>query len=435
MIGLPVAAQNAFMRLLAPQQAQMTEEEIRRMFGQIGGGGQPGPMQQSAPQQVMPNTALADMAGPARRERVNPLNVIGRVLAPETFGAIDAERTRLQAQADLPQRNARLAAALSNIDDPIERAAFLGLGSNEWRENASKRFAPITTAQGSVTTYGAGPNARQVAPLTVDRFDDRYGYIDPLNPQAGVQYTAPRGATQSEQTAQDRLTWDQQYGGQRLNIDQQQADTGRMNAETTRASAGFTASPGQIRYATDGTPIAENTNLSPQAETARQQAADKAANARTTNLRNVTNTLGAVDTALRQANSWTSGPASVLAAVPGTPQADLKATLETIEANLAFGALAEMRANSPTGGALGGIAVRELDLLGATLANLRQSQSPEQLRRNLNTVKQSLSTLQDIYNDQQAAGPTSGGSRSSGPIAQDAQGNRVQWNGSAWVPL
>ena len=45
-----------------------------------------------------------------------------------------------------------------------------------------------------------------------------------------------------------------------------------------------------------------------------------------------------------------------------------------------------MREASKTGGALGAIAVRELDLLGAAVASLSTSQNDTQLRQNLNEV-------------------------------------------------
>ena len=66
---------------------------------------------------------------------------------------------------------------------------------------------------------------------------------------------------------------------------------------------------------------------------------------------------------------------------------NLNNTLKTIEADSAFSALQDMRANSPTGGALGGIAVRELELLGAAKQSLDQSQTEEQLDYNLKEYK------------------------------------------------
>lgn len=71
----------------------------------------------------------------------------------------------------------------------------------------------------------------------------------------------------------------------------------------------------------------------------------------------------------------------------GSGAFDLSKTLETIRANLGFEELAKMREMSPTGGALGQVAVQELVYLQAALDNLDPGQSEEQLKRNLRAVQ------------------------------------------------
>lgn len=175
---------------------------------------------------------------------------------------------------------------------------------------------------------------------------------------------------------------------------------------------------------------------------AERAAADLAArNAAKTNQTTVQNTRRVVGEILPNVSGWTAGLGSLIAVVPGTPAADLAANLDTLEANLSFERLAEMRANSPTGGALGQITVRELDLLGATIANIRNSQSPEQLRRNLQVIDGALARLEAAYaeaglpspvGDNSAPAPApSGGGRAT---HRNAQGQGIYWNGSAWVP-
>jgi hypothetical protein len=66
--------------------------------------------------------------------------------------------------------------------------------------------------------------------------------------------------------------------------------------------------------------------------------------------------------------------------------------VETIEANLAFSELQEMRAASPTGGALGQVSERELTFLKSAVKNLDQGQSPDQMRRNLQELQRYLLT-------------------------------------------
>jgi hypothetical protein len=95
-----------------------------------------------------------------------------------------------------------------------------------------------------------------------------------------------------------------------------------------------------------------------------------------------------VNDALRMVGPLTSGfAAKPFASVPGTPQYDLAKQLETIRANLGFDKLAEMRANSPTGGALGSVAVKELEGLQASVANLDQFQSPARLKANIEKIQ------------------------------------------------
>lgn len=57
--------------------------------------------------------------------------------------------------------------------------------------------------------------------------------------------------------------------------------------------------------------------------------------------------------------------------------------LKTIKANVGFDELQSMRENSPTGGALGQVAVQELEMLQAILGSLEQSQTSDDLTFNL----------------------------------------------------
>lgn len=97
---------------------------------------------------------------------------------------------------------------------------------------------------------------------------------------------------------------------------------------------------------------------------------------------------GKVDEALGQTGFVSTGYiGKKLSELPGSHAYDLNRTLETVKANIGFQELANMRAASPTGGALGSIAVRELDFLQAAIASLDQGQSTAQLKKNLEAVK------------------------------------------------
>lgn len=99
--------------------------------------------------------------------------------------------------------------------------------------------------------------------------------------------------------------------------------------------------------------------------------------------------LNKINSALEKVGFLTTAiPGAVAGKVPGTDAYDLRAEVQTIQANFGFQELAQMRASSPTGGALGQVAVKELELLQAAVQNLDPNQSTEQLRKNLNSAKQ-----------------------------------------------
>lgn len=114
------------------------------------------------------------------------------------------------------------------------------------------------------------------------------------------------------------------------------------------------------------------------------------------------NVLGKIREAIPKVDAFTAGFfGPTFSIIPGTPAADLRADLDTIRANVGFDKLQEMRDNSPTGGALGQVTERELELLQATWSNVTQAQSPEQLRARLEElerqVQQSWDNVQRAY--------------------------------------
>lgn len=98
--------------------------------------------------------------------------------------------------------------------------------------------------------------------------------------------------------------------------------------------------------------------------------------------------IGMIDRALGQTGPFTTGmTGNLLARVRGGEAYDLRKTIDTIKANVGFAELQAMREASPTGGALGQVAVRELDMLQATLGSLDADQSEDQLRNTLNQIR------------------------------------------------
>lgn len=94
-----------------------------------------------------------------------------------------------------------------------------------------------------------------------------------------------------------------------------------------------------------------------------------------------------VDQAMSKVGNLSAGVGSYTKDIPATPAKNLATDLQTIKSNLGFAELQAMRQSSPTGGALGQVAVQELEALQSTLASLDQSQSPDQLRERLKEVR------------------------------------------------
>ena len=126
--------------------------------------------------------------------------------------------------------------------------------------------------------------------------------------------------------------------------------------------------------------------------------------------------VGKVEEALPQVSGWTAGMGSLLSKIPGTPARDLEGTVDTIKANIGFKELADMRAASPTGGALGQVAVKELEFLQAAISALDTGQSPDALKRNLNQVKTHYENWKKIMDQHYGSGGPSGR-----PVAQVRQ--------------
>ena len=96
--------------------------------------------------------------------------------------------------------------------------------------------------------------------------------------------------------------------------------------------------------------------------------------------------INTVDEAIPLVGITTAGVAGALN-IPGTDGRNLEEALKTIKANLGFDRLQQMRDASKTGGALGQVAVKELEALQASIASLDRGQSPATLRRNLEDIK------------------------------------------------
>lgn len=83
--------------------------------------------------------------------------------------------------------------------------------------------------------------------------------------------------------------------------------------------------------------------------------------------------------------------------VAATDEIDFQNKLETLRSNVGFDRLQRMREESPTGGALGQVAVMELIALQASLGSMDVGQSPEELKKNLVGIRDSYRKVSVEY--------------------------------------
>jgi hypothetical protein len=100
--------------------------------------------------------------------------------------------------------------------------------------------------------------------------------------------------------------------------------------------------------------------------------------------------------------SLVGGKGAVIRSLPEFMQANfagksitLSGLIDTVEADIAFSRLQQMRADSPTGGALGNVSNQELDLLKSSIANLNPNMPIQDFLNQLQIVKQKY---EDIIN-------------------------------------
>tara|TARA_R110000744_G_scaffold293186_2_gene403617 strand:- start:2021 stop:3382 length:1362 start_codon:yes stop_codon:yes gene_type:complete len=100
--------------------------------------------------------------------------------------------------------------------------------------------------------------------------------------------------------------------------------------------------------------------------------------------------LAAIDTAIDKSKLFfaTGVTGQVLSNFASTDAKDLSAAISTVEAAVGFDRLQDMRDASKTGGALGAINTKELQLLSASLGSLDPLQKPETLRANLDSIRE-----------------------------------------------
>ena len=193
------------------------------------------------PERASPLTAAVQQASavqqtplmrPTANRRSGPglLDTIWGVAAGYSPGATRQMNEQREVAADrmrLQQAQQQELATIARSQGPQAYAAFL-TNPQEFGKAAASHGEAYTLNRGA-TRYG--PHGEVIAaPKVIEQFGDRFGIIDPLNPEAGATYTAPRGMTAAEELDSQKLAENQRQFGISSQIQQQNADTSRLGA-------------------------------------------------------------------------------------------------------------------------------------------------------------------------------------------------------------
>lgn len=321
----------------------------------------------------------------------------------------------------------------TNVDRPsmktggfnVQEALRMGMQPKQIQELAElenlgrqevARTVEGTDAQGRPVTYQFDKFGRPVgqavgqwkAPMVINQ-GDRNTLLDPATRQTMGSLSINMSPSERDASARgwagnalarERLAFDMGGG----------ADVGPGQAGMVRQfgkpPAGYRWKPDGALEAIPGGPTDIKAGAEGVKAEQRKQAAEGSAN----------NVLSAVKDAKDLVGVNTAGLGSSLAKIPGTDARDLSAKLETVKSNLGFDRLQQMRDMSPTGGALGAVAVQELTALQATVASLDQGQSRAELTKSLNKIEGHYNNWLRAVNGQPPKTPAKPGELGSGSM-------------------
>lgn len=355
----------------------------------------------------------AAASAPSRpRERVGFGSVLGRVLAPATFEAIDAERARLQAMADQPR-----AQAIAMENERIARAmgpqALLALRLNGEQLGAqvSEGFGTDVVAAGS----GLFSGGRRVGEQST--FAESGDQVLERNSQ-GVRpvYTREMPSI-TERTAIDRNAIDRE----RLDLDSR--------------TAGYELSPGQSRFGLDNQPVASvapapRERVIPDAvrrDNEKDQAAIDAREAVTARLENsiamIDNNLINLDPASR-ASAWVRNSTGN-SSDQSRAQAELRRTVEAVRNGIL---------NDATGPQTDGDSLRALNQILQGWGDERVVR--EGLAAYVAIQRGKTDSQRRIMEGRMAGFGGAGAATAERPRAVNpATGETIEFDGQAWVPV
>ncbi len=278
----------------------------------------------------------------------------------------------------------------------------LGAGDQVWANG--KMVAQNNNVTGAGGEYG-------VTPMYVKNQDGTYSAYQPSKHGGAKMIELPQGVQAIPDSG--RMGYDPNAIGIKMGATTQ-GNVNNIN-QTALPEANAAGMKTAAQQAAETAAVAPK--IVAKAEGDRAVALPQAQNALTRQNQQSSLVSGMIDQAKGMADGWTTGLlGSATASIPGTKAHNLKATLDTIKANVGFDKLQEMRSQSPTGGALGQVSDFENRMLQSVIGSLEQSQSPDQFVKNLDLVKETINHIvngrQEVfdktYNGARAAPPTQG---------------------------
>ncbi len=215
------------------------------------------------------------------------------------------------------------------------------------------------------------PDGSQV--VVTPTFDPNSNSVELIETPFEGSVQSSLGETPAERQRREELT----AGGKRTNVID--ADLSRSD-QTAGAAAEQARQVEAARQEAQVAAIPEKVQAQFEAEFAAE--APKRIQAANSSIARIDGVMEEANLAIQDISGSTTGiQGQALRNVAGTSAFALARKIDTIQANLSFDRIAEMRKNSPTGGALGQVSERELSLLGAAVVSLDQANSEEEVRR------------------------------------------------------
>lgn len=352
----------ATVRLQDPLEAQAKRMQIQQLMGQ----------------QEMQALQLGEArSGIERNRRIQDLFSTNPNATPDQIAPIDYRAAQKLREDQLKAEKERggidkTKAETLKINTGVLRDQAVGIADqgawDMWRDNVAKSLGPDVAR---TIPQQFTPEAKMGVIQTADKMLE------------AIQKTLDRGVTTRGQDLTDARTRAEGAANRGVTIRGQNMTDSRARelAAATREAAASGRIPPGYRMKADGNleaipggPADEKSGEKGRKDAARREGAVSRADL----------VIDKIDEALKQTGFTTTGlTGATTGRIPGTPAYDLKKTIDTIKANIGFQELQAMREASPTGGALGQVAVQELNMLQAVVSSLDEGQSEDQLKKNL----------------------------------------------------